>query len=107
MASKKQRQRELARARYERRMANRVRHDDLVRKWSISGGVAVIVLGLIAGDLPVQRREIAQLGGLEHDLARGQHERLGQRDAQREQLGGGGHRAGSPLHVPEQPAGGP
>jgi peptidyl-prolyl cis-trans isomerase B (cyclophilin B) len=49
VASKKQRQRELARARYERRMARRERRDDRVRKWSISGGAAVIVLGLIAG----------------------------------------------------------
>jgi peptidyl-prolyl cis-trans isomerase B (cyclophilin B) len=49
VASKKQRQRELARARYERRMANRVQHEDQVRKWSIAGGAAVIVLGLIVG----------------------------------------------------------
>jgi peptidyl-prolyl cis-trans isomerase B (cyclophilin B) len=49
VASKKQRQRELARARYERRMANRVHHQEQVRKWSIAGGAAVIVLGLIVG----------------------------------------------------------
>ena len=49
MASKKQRQRDLARARYERRMARRQRRDDQVRKWTIAGTAAVVVAGLIVG----------------------------------------------------------
>ncbi|MGH3394119.1 MAG: peptidylprolyl isomerase [Streptosporangiaceae bacterium] len=49
MASKKQRQRELERARYRRRMARREQRDTQVRKWTIGGLAAVIVLGIIAG----------------------------------------------------------
>lgn len=49
MASKKQRQRELERARYQRRMARREQRDTQVRKWTIGGLAAVIVLGIIGG----------------------------------------------------------
>jgi len=49
VARKKQRQRELERARYQRRMVRRAEHDAQVRKWTIGGVAAVVVLGLIAG----------------------------------------------------------
>jgi peptidyl-prolyl cis-trans isomerase B (cyclophilin B) len=49
VASKKQRQRELERARYQRRMTRREQRDAQVRKWTIAGLAAVIVLGIIAG----------------------------------------------------------
>lgn len=49
MASKKQRQRDLERARYQRRMARREQRDAQTRKWAIGGVAAVVVLGLIAG----------------------------------------------------------
>jgi peptidyl-prolyl cis-trans isomerase B (cyclophilin B) len=49
VASKKQRQRELERARYQRRMARREQRDTQVRKWTIGGLAAVIVLGIIGG----------------------------------------------------------
>jgi len=49
VASKKQRQRELERARYERRMARRVQHDTRTRKVMISAVAAIAVLGIAAG----------------------------------------------------------
>lgn len=49
MASKKQRQRDLERARYERRMARRVQHDTRMRKWGISVLAAVAVLAAGTG----------------------------------------------------------
>jgi len=49
VASKKQRQRDLARARYERRMARRTQHDTAVRKWTISVVAAIAVLGAGTG----------------------------------------------------------
>jgi peptidyl-prolyl cis-trans isomerase B (cyclophilin B) len=49
VASKKQRQRELERARYERRMARRAEHDTRVRKVAISALAAIAVLGIAAG----------------------------------------------------------
>jgi peptidyl-prolyl cis-trans isomerase B (cyclophilin B) len=49
VASKKQRQRELERARYQRRMTRREQRDAQVRKWTIAGLAAVIVLGIIVG----------------------------------------------------------
>jgi len=49
VASKKQRQRDLERARYQRRMTRREQRDAQVRKWTIAGLAAVVVLGIIAG----------------------------------------------------------
>ena len=49
MVNKKQRKRELARARYQRRMSRRAQRDASFRKWAISGLAVVVVLGLIAG----------------------------------------------------------
>lgn len=49
MASKKQRQRDLERARYERRMARRVQHDTRVRKTLIGVVAAIAVLGIATG----------------------------------------------------------
>jgi peptidyl-prolyl cis-trans isomerase B (cyclophilin B) len=49
VASRKQRQRELAKARYERRMARRTQRDSQVRKWSIAAVAFVVVAGLAVG----------------------------------------------------------
>jgi peptidyl-prolyl cis-trans isomerase B (cyclophilin B) len=49
VVSKKQRQRELERQRYQRRMARQVQHDHKVRQWSISALAGVVVLGLALG----------------------------------------------------------
>jgi peptidyl-prolyl cis-trans isomerase B (cyclophilin B) len=49
VASKRQRQRDLERARYERRMARRVEHDSAVRKWTISAVAAFAVLAAATG----------------------------------------------------------
>ena len=106
MASKKQRQRELERARYQRRMARREQRDAQVRKWTIGGLAAVIVLGVIVGAfflVSVGNRQLGRRQLVAHPGR--QHDAHGQRHAQREQLGGGRHRARPPLHVHEQPAG--
>jgi peptidyl-prolyl cis-trans isomerase B (cyclophilin B) len=49
VVSKKQRQRELERQRYQRRMARRVEHDHRIRQWSISALAGIVVLGLALG----------------------------------------------------------
>jgi peptidyl-prolyl cis-trans isomerase B (cyclophilin B) len=49
VVSKKQRQRELERQRYQRRMARQVERDHKVRQWSISALAGVVVLGLALG----------------------------------------------------------
>jgi peptidyl-prolyl cis-trans isomerase B (cyclophilin B) len=49
VAGRKQRQRELARLRYQRRMQRRMQRDSQVRKWSIAGLAAVVIIGLAVG----------------------------------------------------------
>jgi peptidyl-prolyl cis-trans isomerase B (cyclophilin B) len=49
MAGKKERQRRLARERYQRRAAKRARKQELARRWAISGLAAVVVVALGAG----------------------------------------------------------
>jgi peptidyl-prolyl cis-trans isomerase B (cyclophilin B) len=49
VVSKKQRQRQLERERYQRRMNRRVEHESQVRKWSISALAGIVVLGLAVG----------------------------------------------------------
>jgi peptidyl-prolyl cis-trans isomerase B (cyclophilin B) len=49
VAGKKERQRRLERERYQRRLDRRAQHDAMVRRWSISGVVGVIVLAVAVG----------------------------------------------------------
>jgi peptidyl-prolyl cis-trans isomerase B (cyclophilin B) len=49
VAGKKQRQRKLARERYERRLTRQAQRTRRARQWSISGGVAVVVIALVVG----------------------------------------------------------
>ena len=51
MAGKKERQRKLARERYERRRARQVRRDRRTRQQVIAGTAAVVVIGLIVGGI--------------------------------------------------------
>jgi peptidyl-prolyl cis-trans isomerase B (cyclophilin B) len=49
VAGKKERQRKLARERYQRRLTRQAQRSRRVRQWTISGGVAVVVIMLAVG----------------------------------------------------------
>ena len=59
MAGKKERQRRLARERYQRRLTRQAQRSRRARQWSIIGGVAVVVIGLAVGGAVVASRSLA------------------------------------------------
>ena len=56
MAGKKQRQRKLARQRYERRLARRAQRDRRVRQWTIGATALVVVAGIVVGSVLLAAR---------------------------------------------------
>jgi cyclophilin family peptidyl-prolyl cis-trans isomerase len=58
VAGKKQRQRRLARERYQRRLTRQAQRTRQLRKWTISGGAAVVVLALIVGGVVLAARSL-------------------------------------------------
>jgi peptidyl-prolyl cis-trans isomerase B (cyclophilin B) len=59
VAGKKERQRRLARERYQRRLTKQARQARRLRQWTAIGGVAIVVIGLAVGGVVLAARSTA------------------------------------------------